>query len=123
MKDLLKNKLVWVGVLVVAIAGYFFIPAQYNQFTITSAIANQDYKYFCVVPSAKMINKKSPGFVSIRSVTLETGHLWGNKSGFDGVYAVIFTNDLITAQEIFTAREKFAKALSKKKIPYCQVVQ
>lgn len=124
MKKLLKiNKLYLAGILAVAIVGYLFIPTKLNELKITSAIGNKDYGYFCVISSTKMINKKSPGLVQIRSITLDVEKLWGNKKGFDGTYAIVFTNDLAKSLMIHTAREKFTKSLSKKKIPYCQVIE
>ena len=117
------NKKLIIGGIILVIGAVFFIPAKWNEFQISAAIGNKDYNYFCVIETAKMYNKKSPGLVRINNNIIDTGTLWGEKTGVDGTYAVIFSDDMATATKIFTAKRKQASALANKKIPYCTAIQ
>lgn len=96
------------GIILIFIGGIILFPVGYdihynlNASKIVKKIEQEAYSYYCVVNSYSIRIRDNQEIVDIDNHQINTHHKWGNKVPDDGIFVVIFSNDLENAEELIT---------------------
>ena len=131
---MLKNALIFIlalslslSLIIIFLPFWNDINQNRNAVEIKKKIESKAYSNYCVVSSYAIRKKEGKEIVNIDTHQINTQNKWGDKWADDSIFVVIFTNDLLYANELIpTTRTKsphlFDKNDPRQSAHYCKAL-